>query len=387
MDRKQEQVRRYLEGAKREKTWTERKELARRSKQRRASRPGTGSGRRREWSDEDDAEDFERTERRRTRGDRQRPPEVETPPPKPTHFGQVVGVTSGRARVRTERGDVEAVLAPAIAKTQRSSLAVGDEVGLAARVDGSFVLVEVAERRSSLSRPDPSRPDVERVLAANVDVAVIVAALVQPALRQRLIDRYLIAVQRGGVRPIVCANKADLVDGPEERERLERLLDVYAAGGVPTIFTSAATGEGVDRLREELAGRTVVFVGQSGVGKSSLLNAVAPGLDLVVGHVREGDGKGRHTTTASTLHEVPLVGGQTRLVDTPGIRGFLLAGVDAGSLAEYFPEFEELRGGCRFADCRHVHEPDCAVRLAASSGALAPARYETYLRILASFDE
>ncbi|MEX1024633.1 MAG: ribosome small subunit-dependent GTPase A [Planctomycetota bacterium] len=384
MDRKQKQVERYLQGAKHAQSLDDRKALQRLAAERKASKQR--AKRRRHWSDDDAAEDYEQLQRRERAAAARAGVLTSASATRRavTHHGTVVGITAGRARVRTHAGDVEAVLAPELGATQRASLAVGDEASLTVRSDGSFVLVEVDARRSVLSRPDPSRPEIERVFAANVDVAVIVAAVVEPALRHRLIDRYLVALQRGGTEPLVAANKIDLVTEAEERTRLDRLLDDYRAVGVAALFTSAATGEGVEQLRDELASRTVVFVGQSGVGKSSLVQAVAPDLGLDVGRVRTGDGKGRHTTTGTTLFDVPLPRGAARLIDTPGVRSFSLAGVEPASVADAFPEF--ARYHCRFADCLHAEEPGCAVVHAVASGEVGERRYTSYRRILASLD-
>lgn len=383
---KEDTVARYLKGAAREKSLSERKQLDRLSRERRANRQGQSSTRRRTWDEDDAAQDFEREYRRSTQRLRHRAPEPRGASHVATHHGQVVGIAAGRARVRTSGGEVDAGLAPHLARTQQTSIAVGDEVGLALRLDGSFLLVDVKERRSTLSRPDPGRPDIERVIAANVDRAVIVVSVREPYLRHRLIDRYLVAVERGGVEPVVVANKLDLVHLPEEREDIDRILATYRELGVPTLTTSVQTGEGIDQLATEITGRTVVFVGQSGVGKSSLVTAVAPDLELGVGRVRHGDGKGRHTTTRSTLFEVEFPEGHARIIDTPGIRGFKLAGVSRENLASLMPDLADLAPSCRFSNCMHEVEPGCRVREAAEAGELSSARYDTYLRVLRSID-
>ena len=403
MDRKEKQVERYLKGMKRVRSQAEQKELGRRSNERKAQQRSKGRGRARsghaeDWlEDEDETVDYETIRRApkvtkaelarsiaaRAEDDVDAVEEAEL-------VGLVVSLAPGRARVWIEAededgvGEFEAVLSDALAKTQRTSVAVGDELDLEVLADGSLRARGVLERRSRLARPDPQNPHVERVLAANVDVAVIVAAVRNPELRHRLIDRYLIAVQAGGIEPVVCANKADLADEDLRRDELDGRLEPYRALGVPVLYTSGETGEGVDALREELRGKTVVFVGQSGVGKSSLMNALVPELGLETGRVREGDGKGRHTTTSSTLLDV---GGGTRLIDTPGVRSFGLVDVTRASLDRYFPELEALRGGCRFRDCSHAHEPACAVRAAAEAGEVSAQRYDTYLRILGSIEE
>ena len=238
--------------------------------------------------------------------------------------------------------------------------AVGDQVAVAAHN-----ILSIGERRSVLSRPDPSNRRLIRVLAANVEVAVIVASAAQPPFRPGLVDRMLIAIERGGIEPILCLNKADL--GTAD-------LSDWESAGVRTVRTAAQTGEGIDALADLIRGQTCVFAGHSGVGKSSLVNALDPGLALRIGEVGR---KGRHTTTSSHLLE--LAGG-TRIIDTPGIREFGLSQIARDELREYFPEFEPYAGLCRFRGCSHVAEPDCAVRAA------EPGRYGRYLRLFESLD-
>ncbi len=259
-----------------------------------------------------------------------------------------------------------------------ASAAVGDVVGFDPELPVDRALACVRERRTTLSRPDPFDPTLERVIAANVDVAVLVVAPSEGVLRTGLIDRMLIAVQRGGVTPVLVVNKRDLLG---DVQAAETALAPYRDLGVEPLLSAATLGDGLAPLRERLRGRTCVFVGHSGVGKSSLLNALWPEAAQETAAVRARDGRGRHTTTASRLVDLP---GDTRLIDTPGIRSFGLWQVDGDALRGWFNDFDEAAAGCRFRDCRHDAEPGCAVREAAESGDLAPARYATYLRILAS---
>lgn len=244
-----------------------------------------------------------------------------------------------------------------------AGLAVGDEVEVA-----SHRVIRALPRRTVLSRPAPGNTRTESILAANVDLVIIVTSVVTPPFRPGLIDRVLVAVDRGGAQAAICVNKIDLLMNADDIPD----TSLYRSLGVPVIFCSTVTGDGMSELRQLIQGKTCVFAGHSGVGKSSLINALCPGIDLATGEVGK---KGRHTTSASCLHEET---DGTRIIDTPGVREFGLWKIDAADLKDHFPEFELFAQDCRFSDCTHTHEPDCAVRQA------APPRYQRYLRMLST---
>src|SRR5262249_18162463 len=231
------------------------------------------------------------------------------------------------------------------------------------------MIERVEPRHGVLTRASRRR---EHVLVANVDQLVIVISLVEPDLKPHLIDRYLAAAQQGGLKPILCLNKADLADPVT----LQPLVGAYAQLGVPTLLTSATTGRGIDRLRELLRDRATVFSGQSGVGKSSLLNAVQPGLGLAVKTVSEVTQKGRHTTTYASLIKLNFGGW---VVDTPGVRQLALWDVIPEEVEGYFGEFRPFVTLCQFPDCTHTHETGCGVKAAVARRLITDRRYHSYL--------
>ena len=242
-------------------------------------------------------------------------------------------------------------------------------------------ITDVLARSSCLSRPDPHNPLVERVIAANIDVVVNVVSVRTPPLRPGLIDRYLIAIENSGAEPLICVNKADLIT--EDAAEFESMLAPYRAIGIPVVLCSANTGQGLREMTDLLAGRLCVFAGHSGVGKSSLLNALVPGLEIATQAVSQIHETGRHTTTGSRLYTLP---GGGMIIDTPGIREFGLWQVTPAQVRDYFHEFDTHSIKCGFSDCSHTHEPNCAVVPAVAAGLVSPARYESYRRIMDSIE-
>ena len=267
--------------------------------------------------------------------------------------------------------DVEVATGIVRAHRMNHNLVVGDEVTVGMVGDQRSV-ISVRSRRTKLSRPDVNDSNIEKLIVANVESVLIVVSVVSPPLHPRLIDRYLIAIQNGGAKPLICVNKIDLLEDITELE----VLEPYRKIGIPVIQCSTRDSLGIDELRNLLHGQMVVFVGHSGVGKSSLINSFAPELNLVTGGVSEGYGRGTHTTTVSSLHRLP---NGTTLVDTPGIRSFGLWSVTQNEIARSFPEFVGLQ--CKFNDCTHTKEPGCGVLEAVASGAVSGDRYSTFLRL------
>ncbi|MCU1230220.1 MAG: rsgA [Acidobacteria bacterium] len=293
----------------------------------------------------------------------------------PADAAIVISVASGRCRVFFNGEEIDCLIPPEIAIRQKSALAVGDRVVIKSEGDMNR-LAAIFPRKTVLSRPDPLNKHLQRLVAANIDVVVHVVSIKSPPLRPRLIDRYFIAIQRGGAQPVICVNKIDLLsDAARERELAP--LSVYTDLGVPVVPCSTHTGEGIEQLRQLVEGKTAALVGHSGVGKSSILNAVDEKLQLATNTLHRR-GTGRHTTTSSSLYDF---GGGTYLIDTPGIREFGLWDLDLDSLRDYFPEFADASEYCRFNDCTHLHEPGCEVKGRVESGEISAARYATYVRL------
>ena len=312
---------------------------------------------------------------------------IQTSAPAPDTAGLLAGT------VRTlHRGTCEVALDDgrvfrcAVRRTLRSPVpdteppvVVGDRVRVLEVAPGEGAVELVEPRRSQLDREHPADAGTPRprrqVLAANVDQLLLVVALADPEPKPGLIDRYLIGAAIAGLPVVLVFNKCDLAPAVTELER------VYERLGYATIRTSATQGDGVAALRGRLAGRRSVLSGHSGVGKTSLLAALDPDVDLVVADVNPVTGRGRHTTSSAAL--ITLAGG-IEVCDTPGIRAFGPSGIDAATLAPWFPEIAAALGACRFSPCSHTHEPDCGVRAAVDAGRVARCRYESYCRLYES---
>jgi ribosome biogenesis GTPase / thiamine phosphate phosphatase len=318
--------------------------------------------------------------------------------PDPREHGIVLSGTGGVWRVQRDDGSVvEASLRGRVKKSnagrradgslRRDTVAsaaetlkrtVGDHVLLEHDAAGdAWAIAEIQPRRSRLARRAPGGGQGERIVAANVDQVVVVFAAANPEPHPRMLDRFLVIAEANELAARVVINKVELVGGPGAAR--DRWLD-YERAGYPVHYTSAKRGEGIDALHGALAGVVSVLTGPSGVGKSSLLNSMFPGLDLRVGEVSESVNKGRHTTVGGYLH--PLPGEQGGYVaDTPGLREIGMWALQPDSLDRCFPELRPYLDHCRFGDCRHAVEPDCAVRAAVQAGEVSVRRYESFLKL------
>ncbi len=255
---------------------------------------------------------------------------------------------------------------------QRHVLAAGDRVLFRPASNLEGIIERIEPRHGVLCRTSRGR---QHVMVANIDLILIVSSAAEPGLKPHLIDRLLVTSEKFGIRPVICLNKIDLIDAAD----LQPLIGVYAQMGYETLPLSATDQIGTDRLRQMVVGARSVVVGQSGVGKSSLLNAIEPGLDLRVSHVSSDSEKGRHTTTASRL--IPLDSGGY-IVDTPGIRQFQLWDVIPEEVVGFCRDLRPYVSHCRFPDCTHTHEADCAIKDAVADGRLDVRRYESYCQML-----
>lgn len=291
--------------------------------------------------------------------------------------------TGGVWRVRT--ADSEILEVPMRGRLKRADedalkLTVGDDVLLErGSHEDTWAISEIRPRRSQLARRMPGGGHGERIVAANVDQVVVVFAAAKPDPHLRMLDRFLVIAEGNSLEARIVINKIDLVDQAAAHEKFAG----YERAGYPLHYTSVKKGLGLESLHEALAGRTSVLSGPSGVGKSSLLNGMYPGLNLRVGEISESVNKGRHTTVGGLLHPLPDAG---YVVDTPGLREVGMWGMPSDHLDACFPEFRPLLEKCRFTDCTHITEPACAVR-AEIDVAISRERYDSYVKLRDELEE
>ena len=301
--------------------------------------------------------------------------------------GRVLRAQSGYYYVKANGEIIECLLRGRIKYEKKSEdgrilyadpVAVGDLVKITKVDDEAGVIEEIYLRKTKLSRRFPGEQmPVEQIVVANADQLIIVVSIKKPKLSFRFLDRFLILGENGGLLPIICVNKIDLVN-EQEKQEIEHDFDAYQSIGYSVIFTSAVTGKNIDNLISFMKDQFSVVVGASGVGKSSLLNTMQPGLGLKVGEVSATTKKGRHITSSVEIFELNSGG---MVADTPGIREVGLWGIDTEHLDYYFPEMEPYIGKCRFNNCIHIHEPDCVVKEEVEAGKISSIRYESYRRL------
>ncbi len=291
--------------------------------------------------------------------------------------GIVLRSQSGFFTLDTPRGEVVARLRGRLKQGPKLGdlIAVGDRVQVSVQEDGTAMIEEIEERRSKLSRTAPTPKGVyEQIIIANPDQAGLIFACADPEPRLRMLDRFLIIAEEQNIPALIIVNKIDLIG----KRAAKQIFGHYTKLGYEVIYTSAKNMDGIRQLRRLLKGRLTVFAGPSGVGKSSLLNVIQPGLGLQVNEISEATGKGRHTTV---VREMFLLEGGGYVADTPGLKALALWDIEPEELDAYFPEIAPLVAGCQFSNCTHLDEPGCAVIRAVEQGKIHPERYESYLRL------
>jgi ribosome biogenesis GTPase len=300
-----------------------------------------------------------------------------------TLHGLIIKAQSGFFTVETGRGFVVCQLRGKLkqGRAKGDIAALGDRVQVRLLEDGTGVIEEVEPRKQAITRLDP-RPqgDYQQILLANADQAVFVFACAHPNPRLRMLDRYLVIAEKQKVPAVIVANKMDLVGSDREAKEI---FGLYESIGYRVIYASIKTGAGLDELKTTLAKKISAFAGPSGVGKSSLLNAIQPGLGLAVNEVSTAVNKGKHTTVTRQMFALEAGG---YVADTPGWKSLALWDTEPEEIDAYFPELRHLVAHCQFSDCTHTHEPGCAVVKAVQEGRVHRERYESYLRLRAGRD-
>jgi ribosome biogenesis GTPase / thiamine phosphate phosphatase len=297
------------------------------------------------------------------------------------HKGVLTAVSRQGGILIHKGKELDFMLKPEMQLMQKTELAVGDDVLFSFDKEDHCLVEQRLGRSHILSRPDPTRAGVERVIAVNMDYIIIVTALTCPDINYNLIDRFLIGVEQSKATPIICVNKCDLLT--EENKELLTPLSVYEDLGIEVLQCSAETGDGVEALLDKISGSTCVFLGTSGVGKSSLLNCIDSSLDLKTAENRErAAGRGRHTTVMAQMYQVQK---DIKLIDTPGVREFNFLDIEKEEIQFGFKEFVK-HIPCKFNNCIHDKEKGCRVKDAVESEEISAGRYESYLKILKTLD-
>ena len=258
-------------------------------------------------------------------------------------------------------------------------VAVGDYVTIVENQEGTAFITDIDDRKNYIIRKSPNLSKQSHILAANVDQAFLVITVNYPQTSTTFIDRFLATAMAYSVPALLVVNKVDLLSAPDDAELLSAFAYLYRSIGYTVLPTSTLTGQGMDALRQAVAGKTTLLSGNSGVGKTSIINALVPDAGLRVGDVSQSHHTGMHTTTFSEMLDLP---GGGCLIDTPGVKGFGTIDFERAQVAHYFPEIFKYSEGCRYGNCTHTHEPHCAVREAVEQSLISQSRYASYLSII-----
>lgn len=264
-------------------------------------------------------------------------------------------------------------------------VAVGDNVEIEVKEDGTALIRSILPRRNYIIRRASNLSREFQILAANLDMAVLVVTLINPETSTVFIDRFLATAEAYNVPVTIVFNKIDLLAEPEDRELLDAVIYLYRSIGYTVVPMSVMTGEGLDLLRDELRGKTALFSGNSGVGKSSIINLLVPDAKLKVGDISEVHHTGMHTTTFSEMLDIPG-DNAGHIIDTPGVKGFGTIDFEKSEVAHFFPEIFKVSKECKYNNCTHTHEPGCAVLAAVEQSLISQSRYNSYLSIMEDTD-
>ncbi len=269
--------------------------------------------------------------------------------------------------------------------TSTNPVAVGDEVEVEVEDvnENTAVITRILPRRNYINRQSPRFKHQHHIVASNLDQSLLVATLKEPRTSQGFIDRFLVASEMFHVKPIIAFNKADLFRKKEE-EKFLQMKEMYENVGYPVFLTSAKNNSGIGELRQALEEKTTLISGHSGVGKSSVINIIFPGINLKTGEISGWSGKGQHTTTFAEMFDLPSGG---RIIDTPGMREFGLVDIGKQEISHYFPEMRKRLNDCQFNNCLHFNEPGCAIKQAVADGEIAEDRFVSYVNIMESIEE
>jgi len=269
--------------------------------------------------------------------------------------------------------------------TSTNPVAVGDwvEADTESDADSTAIITEIHDRNNYINRQSPRHKHQHHIVAANLDQSMLIATLKEPRTSQGFIDRFLVASEMYHVPPVIVFNKSDLYK-QKELDRYAQWKEMYETIGYRVLLVSAMKNEGFEEFKERLKNKTTLLSGHSGVGKSSLLNIIFPGIGLKTGDISGWSGKGQHTTTFAEMFDLPEGG---KVIDTPGMREFGLVDIEKQELSHYFPEMRDRLNNCQFNNCLHINEPDCAIKEAVINGEINEDRYVSYVNILDSIEE